>query len=54
MKKNKQLQLPEGFCEGCCYDNQPKPELNCDKVKCCYLVEKYCILMDGGVYPVYD
>lgn len=42
---NKQQEdLPEGFCEECYYNNQSKPELNCDKIKCCYLVRKECII----------
>ena len=34
----------EEFCNGCCYNNNPRPELNCRKIKCCYLVEAECIL----------
>lgn len=36
------------FCDGCCYNNNPKPELNCKKIKCCYLVRRECILTDEG------
>ena len=41
----------EQFCDGCCYNNNPKPELNCKKIKCCYLVRNECMLLDG--YIVY-
>lgn len=46
---NQKLELEEGFCDGCCYNNSPKPELRCSKVKCCYLVRDECILVDGVV-----
>ncbi len=34
----------EEFCDGCCYNNNDDPNLNCDKRKCCYLVKEECIL----------
>ena len=34
----------EEFCDGCCYNNHPQAELECDMVKCCYLVKKKCII----------
>lgn len=46
--------VPKGFCKGCCYDNNPREELNCNKVQCCYLVRKHCILVDGYVDYEYD
>lgn len=46
--------LIEGFCDGCCYDNNPNPVLNCNKVKCCYLVRKECILVNGVVIEKID
>lgn len=54
VKEDKKLRLPDGFCDGCCYNNNPKPELNCKKIKCCYLVKRECILINGCVYPVID
>jgi len=42
----KKLVLEDGFCDECCYDNNPRPELNCKKVKCCYLVDDNCILYE--------
>lgn len=39
-----EIKLPEGFCDGCCYNNNPKPELRCKKIKCCYLVSEVCII----------
>lgn len=41
----------EEFCDGCCYNDNPNPNLNCRKIKCCYLVRTECILKDG--YIVY-
>ena len=41
------LKIPEGFCDGCCYDNNPNEKLNCNKIKCCYLVKHECMLIDG-------
>lgn len=43
------IMVDEKFCDGCCYNDNPRPELNCNKVKCCYLVKRECILVDGVV-----
>ena len=51
---SEKLKLPKGFCDECCYNNNPKPELNCDKVKCCYLVKNNCILVGGYVVHKYE
>lgn len=48
------IRIPDGFCDGCCYNNNPKPEFNCNKIKCCYLVKHECILVDGYVIYKYD
>ena len=42
--------IDECFCDECCYDNNPKPELNCSKIKCCYLVKNKCVLINGVIY----
>ena len=36
-------------CESCIYNQNEKEELNCDKIKCCYLKEKenQCLIFDG-------
>ena len=47
--KEKETPVDESFSDGCCYNNNPRPELNCNKVKCCYLVRHECILMDKNV-----
>lgn len=47
--QSEKLKLPEGFCDGCCYNNNPKTELNCNKIRCCYLVKYECILVDGYI-----
>lgn len=45
--------IDESFCDECCYDDNPRPELRCNKVKCCYLVKKECILTKEG-YVIYQ
>ena len=42
-----QKQVKYDFCDGYCYDDNPISELNCNKVKCCYLVHEECILING-------
>ena len=36
--------IDESFCDECCYNDNPHPELRCRKIKCCYLVRKSCAL----------
>lgn len=48
----RKLILDDDFCDGCCYNNNPRPELRCNKIKCCYLVKNECILTDEG-YLIY-
>ena len=38
--------VEDGFCDGCCYEDNPRPELKCKKTKCCYLVHDECIIYD--------
>lgn len=38
------LKLPPGFCDECCYDDNPRQELKCKKIKCCYLVDNECLI----------
>ena len=48
-KNNYTSVIDDEFCDGCCYNNNPNPNLNCNRVKCCYLVRDECILVDGVV-----
>ena len=41
--------LDDEFCDGCCYNDNHNPSLECNRVKCCYLVKDDCILVDGVV-----
>lgn len=35
-------------CSGCCYNNNPHKELECNKIKCCYLKEdkRLCLVYE--------
>lgn len=43
--------VDEKFCDGCCYNDNPLPELKCKKTKCCYLIKDECMLIEGVVMP---
>ncbi len=43
----KELKLPQGFCDECCYDDNPRPELKCKKIKCCYFVKNECLISNN-------
>ena len=52
MKKEMKINIPTDFCDGCCYNENLNEKLKCNKVQCCYLVRKHCILKDG--YIIYE
>lgn len=32
--------MEKNNCDGCCYNNNPKKQLNCEKIVCCYIQKK--------------
>lgn len=32
--------VDEKNCDGCCYNNNPYENLNCNRIVCCYLYER--------------